>query len=111
MEQLKELAKELGQPGADKLWQEAQRRNLQVTRKEVTAYVRTLGSRQIFQARPKYDGKIVATEINNRWAADIVDYNARPSADPKDNYQVRLSSKNARSTFLRHSMSKNWMSA
>ena len=84
MEQLKDLARELGQPGADKLWQEAQRRNLQVTRKEVTAYVRTLGSRQVFQARPKYDGKIVATEINNRWAADIIDYNARPSADPKD---------------------------
>ena len=66
MEQLKELARELGQPGADKLWQEAQRRNLQVTRKEVAAYVRTLGSRQVFQARPKYEGKIVATEINDR---------------------------------------------
>ena len=84
MEQLKELARELGQPGADKLWQEAQRRNLQVTRKEVTAYVRTLGSRQVFQARPKYEGKIAATEINDRWVADIIDYNARPSADPKD---------------------------
>jgi len=84
MEQLKELARELGQPGADKLWQEAQRRNLQVTRKEVAAYVRTLGSRQVFQARPKYEGKIVATEINDRWAADIIDYNSRPSADPKD---------------------------
>ena len=84
MEPLRELAQELGQPGTDKLWKEAQRRSLQVTRKEVTAYVQSLGSRQVFQARPKYDGKIVATEINNRWAADIVDYNARPSADPKD---------------------------
>ena len=84
MDQLKELAKELGQPGAEKLWQEAQRRSLPVTRKEVQAYVRTLGSRQVFQPRPKYDGKITATEINNRWAADIIDYNARPSADPKD---------------------------
>ena len=84
MDQLKELSKELGQPGAEKLWQEAQRRSLQVTRKEVQAYVRTLGSRQVFQARPKYDGKIAATEINNRWVADIIDYNARPSADPKD---------------------------
>ena len=84
MEQLRELAKELGQPGTDKLWKEARRRSLQITRKEVAAYVQTLGSRQVFQARPKYDGKIVATEINNRWAADIVDYNARPSADPKD---------------------------
>ena len=84
MEQLKELAKELGQPGADKLWQEAQRRNLQLTRKEVSAYVRSLGSRQVFQDRPKYEGKITATEINDRWAADLIDYNARPSADPKD---------------------------
>ena len=84
MEQLKELAKELGQPGADKLWQEAQRRNIQLTRKDVSAYVRSLGSRQVFQARPKYEGKIAATEINDRWAADIIDYNSRPSADPKD---------------------------
>ena len=87
MEQLKELAKELGQPGADKLWQEAQRRNLQLTRKEVSAYVRSLGSRQVFRDRPKYEGKITATEINDRWAADLIDYNARPSADPKDKNQ------------------------
>ena len=84
MEQLKELAKELGQPGADKLWQEAQRRNLPLTRKDVAAYVRSLGSRQVFQPRPRHEGKIVATEINDRWAADIIDYNARPSVDPKD---------------------------
>jgi Integrase core domain len=84
MDQLKELAKELGQPGAEKLWQEAQRRSLPVTRKEVQAYVRTLGSRQVFQARPKYEGKIAATEINDRWVADLIDYNARPSQDPKD---------------------------
>ena len=39
MEQLRELAKELGQPGTDKLWKEARRRSLQITRQEVAAYV------------------------------------------------------------------------
>jgi hypothetical protein len=37
----------------------------------------------VFQRRPAYQGRIAATEINNRWAADLIDYNAKPSVDKK----------------------------
>ena len=92
MEQLRELSNELGYPSADKLWQEAQRRNLKVTRKQVFQLVQGSAARQVLKKRPKYQGKIAAVEINDRWAADLIDYNARPSADPKggDPYQYIL---------------------
>ena len=79
MEQLQELAKELGYPGVEKLWRAAERRNLPLKRAQVAAFVQTQGQRQVFAPRPKYDGKIVATTINDRWAADLIDYTARPS--------------------------------
>ena len=92
MEQLRELSNELGHPSADKLWQEAQRRNLDVTRKQVFQLVQGSSARQVLKKRPDYQGKVVAVEINDRWAADIIDYNAHPSADPKggDPYQYIL---------------------
>jgi len=83
MEQVRALSQELGYPSADKLWVEVQRRAIPVTRAQVAQFVRSQGARQVFQKRPQYEGKIAATEINDRWAADIIDYNARPSPDPK----------------------------
>ena len=79
MEALKELAKELGYPGVEKLWRAAERRNLPLTRAQVLAFVQAQGQRQVFAPRPKYEGKIVGTRINDRWAADLIDYTARPS--------------------------------
>lgn len=92
MEQLRELSNELGHPSADKLWQEARRRNLDVTRKQVFQLVQGHAVRQVLRKRPEYQGKVVAVEINDRWAADIIDYNAHPSPDPKggDPYQYIL---------------------
>ena len=83
MEQVRELASELGFPSATKLWNEVQKRDIKVTKIEVLKYVRSLGLRQVFQKRPAYEGKIAATEINNRWVCDLIDYNAKPSPDKK----------------------------
>jgi hypothetical protein len=83
MEQVRALSQELGYPSADKLWEEVRRREIPVTKAQVLAFVRSQGARQVFQKRPQYEGKIAATEINDRWAADIIDYNARPSPDLK----------------------------
>ena len=92
MEQLKELAKELGYPGVEKLWRAAERRNLPLKRAQVAQFVQSQGQRQVFAPRPKYDGKIVGTRINDRWAADLIDYTARPSQDEssKEPYQYVL---------------------
>ena len=93
MDALKQLAKELGYPGAEKLWRAAERRNLPLTRAQVLAFVRAQGQRQVFAPRPKYEGKIAATRINDRWAADLIDYTARPSHNEdssKEPYQYVL---------------------
>jgi hypothetical protein len=39
--------------------------------------VKQQSGRQILAARPKYEGKIVATKVNDRWAADLIDYEKR----------------------------------
>lgn len=92
MDELRALSTELGHPSATKLWQEAKRRNLQVSRKEVYELAQGQSARQVLKARPDYPGKVVAVEINDRWAADIIDYNAHPSPDPNggDPYQYIL---------------------
>jgi hypothetical protein len=79
MQAVADLAKELGYPSGAKLWQAVERRRLDVTKDQVLNFVRSQGERQVFAARPKYDGKIVATKINDRWAADLIDYTAKPS--------------------------------
>ena len=63
MEALDALAKELGYPGAEKLYRATQRRGLDIPRNIVEALVRRQGQRQVLAARPKYEGKIVATGI------------------------------------------------
>lgn len=93
MEALKELAKELGYPSGEKLWQAAQRRQLDVAKPQVLNFVRSQGQRQVLALRPKYEGKIVATKINDRWAADLIDYTAKPSLGKdasKEPYQYIL---------------------
>ena len=92
MEEFRELAKELGYPSDEKLWIEARRRQIEVNRKQVFDFARAQPARQVLKQRPENQGKITSFEINERWAADIIDYNAHPSPDPKggDPYQYIL---------------------
>ena len=83
MDQVRSLASDLGFPSSNKLWNEVRKRGINVPKDEVLKYVRSLGLRHVFQRRPAYEGRIAATEINNRWVADLVDYNAKPSPDKK----------------------------
>ena len=83
-ERLQALAKEIGYPSATKLWKAVQRYDLPINRKEVDAFVSKQSVRQVFKQRPRFDGKIVAVEINDRWAADLIDYTAKPSVGSDD---------------------------
>jgi hypothetical protein len=78
MEALQALSAELGYPSADKLWKAAVRRKLPVTKPDVREFVKSQSARQVLAARPQYDGKVVASKINERWAADLIDYTATP---------------------------------
>ena len=80
MDVLRSLFRELGYPSADKLWAAARRKGLKdVTKSDAVAVVRSQNSRQVFAARPGYTGKIVATRLDDRWDADLIDYTATPS--------------------------------
>ena len=73
MEALDALAKELAYLGAERLYRAAERRGLVIPRSIVNAYVRTQANRQVLAPRPRYNGKVVATGINDRFAADLID--------------------------------------
>ena len=79
MEALQALSAELGYPSADKLWKAAVRRKLPVTKPDVREFVKSQSARQVLAARPQYDGKVVASKLNERWAVDLIDYTATPS--------------------------------
>ena len=82
MDALRALSEELGYPSAEKLWAAARRRKLTgMAKSDVVALVRSQSNRQVFAARPKYDGKIVATRLGDRWDADLIDYTATPSSE------------------------------
>ena len=83
MDELRALYTELDEPSASKLWMEVQRRNIPLKRAEVFEFASKQGANQVFASRQQHNGKVVAFEINNRWAADLIDYNARPSPDKK----------------------------
>ena len=59
------------------------RRKLPVNKPEVRDFVKKQSARQVFAARPQYDGKVVASRLNERWAADLIDYTATPSRGKK----------------------------
>ncbi len=54
---LRQLSHEIGNPGVTPLWLAAQRRGLNVTKKQVEAFVRQKGEKQIFQAVQPAKGK------------------------------------------------------
>ena len=53
MEQLRELAKKLGNPGADKLYTAARKRGIAVTRSQIKQLLETKGAKQHFRPLPE----------------------------------------------------------
>jgi hypothetical protein len=50
-----------------------------VTLQGLQAFVQRQAERQILAPRPKGGGKITAANLNDRWAADLIDYSTTPS--------------------------------
>ena len=51
MEELKDLAKELGTPGFQKLYKAARKRNIDISKTEVKSFLAKQGQKQIFKAK------------------------------------------------------------
>ena len=74
MTELKQLWVQIGRQGAEKLYDKAVKSGLEVTRKEAQQFVKSQASAQVFQTRPKSDGKVVATGRLKSWQVDIMDF-------------------------------------
>ena len=73
MDQLVELAKKLGTPGAQKLYQAARKAKIPVTKEQVRRYVSTKGQKQVFRPLPRSQGKTASEGLDVRYQIDLID--------------------------------------
>ena len=75
MQRVRDLYDQLAKPGAQKLFQEAKKRGIAVSRSQVTDFVRSQAERQVFSAPlPKAQGKSVSEDVGARFQIDVVNY-------------------------------------
>ena len=88
---IRDVFEELNYPGAAKLKTALKERGIAFKAAEVDALVKKTEARQL-QAKPtfKYDGKITAGHVNQRWAADTINYTATPSGKESDPFRYIL---------------------
>ena len=72
--QLRTIWIDAGRPGAAKLYAAARKRGLDVKRPAVDAFVKKQETRQVFAPGPKSRGKVTATNIDDRWQIDLIDW-------------------------------------
>jgi hypothetical protein len=78
MEDLRRLAAELGNPGVAPLWLAARRAGLEVTKKQVTEFVRKCGAKQVFQPVQPALGKTMAGRTDATFQMDLSDLKNSP---------------------------------
>ena len=79
MQALAELSDQLGNPGAQKLYLEARRRKIPVSRAQVQDLVKRQGQRQLFQPAQPSKGQSAAEGYSARYQADLADMSTTPS--------------------------------
>jgi len=78
MEALAELSAKLGGPAVQPLWLAARRAGLDVTKRQVQAFVSKKGEKQIFGAPQPARGKTVAPTLDNSYQMDLADLSNSP---------------------------------
>ena len=79
MATVEEVFDELNYPSSQKLWRVLDSRGIEYDRKDVEKLVRREAVRQVQAPAYKFDGKIAAHGINDRWFCDLIDFTAAPS--------------------------------
>ena len=90
MDELNRLAAELGSPGIEPLWIAARRAGLAVTKKQVTAFVRKRGEKQVFQPLQPARGKTVAAGAETTFQMDLVDMRNSPGVQDSTTFTSLL---------------------
>ena len=76
-ERIARLYEELSYPSAAKFRAALIKRNIDVPESFVRQITREQGSRQLYAPPPRFVGKITATHSDDRWAADLLDFQAK----------------------------------
>ena len=84
--EIERVYEELNRPSAAKLKIALKKEGIDFKAKDIDALTRQDTGRQLLASRAQYKGKIVATDINERWAADLIDYTSNPSPKSGDKY-------------------------
>ena len=75
MDRVRDLYEQLGAPGQQRLWLEARKRGIGVSRNQVFEFVARQGERQVFtRPLPKAEGKAASEDVNARYMIDIVNF-------------------------------------
>ena len=99
-DEIKDLYANLSFPSASAFYQALRRRGIQCTMKDVEAFVKGRSERQVIAPPPKYEGHIVAFDVNHRWAADLIAYTSRPAKSNDGTYTHVLLVQDIFSRFL-----------
>ena len=76
-ERVAALYKELSRPSAAKFKAAWAKRGLNVPDAFVRQLASEQGSRQLFAPPPRFTGKVVVQEMDERWAADVIDFQSK----------------------------------
>ena len=79
MATVEEVFSELNFPSSQKLRRVLDSRGIAYDRKDVEKLVRREAVRQVQAPAYKFDGKIAAHGINDKWFCDLIDFTAAPS--------------------------------
>ena len=84
--EIERIYEELNRPSAAKLKVALKKEGVAFDAKDIQKLTRQDTGRQLLAPRQQYKGKIVATDINERWAADLIDYTSTPSKKGGEKY-------------------------
>ena len=87
MERLRELAKKLGNPGADKLYVAARKRGIPATRNQIKQLLVEKPERQIFRPLPQSKGQTGAEGLDVRWQMDLIQFSTAPSKVGRETFR------------------------
>ena len=82
-ERVATLYKRLSYPSASRFKAALAKRGINVPDAFVRQLVSEQGSRQLFAPPPRFTGKVVAQHVDERWAADIIDFQSKTAKNVK----------------------------
>ena len=86
-QRIAELYQDLSFPSANRLQSALRKEGVTISLSGLRDLVAESGARQVFQPPPRYEGKIAATRLDDRWAADLLSFESSPAKRAKATFR------------------------